>query len=182
MKNHYELEYIHFMVNILEPFIYFKKNEGESDGGIIIMYKGKFEKDEKKVSEKEINIKQFIHFIQITFPIFIKEEIDILKEEIDEGKKQQDTFNIYNQLGMDGFKDRYKGKEDDKYYKKIIDSNEEELNNIKSFYQDVNGYSRLSKAMASKSSYLERLLNFNKLKHSKIEDVINLFMNIEYII
>ena len=83
---------------------------------------------------------------------------------------------------MDGFKDRYKGKEDDKYYKKIIDSNEEELNNIKSFYQDVNGYSRLSKAMASKSSYLERLLNFNKLKHSKIEDVINLFMNIEYII
>ena len=69
MKNHYEIEYLHFMINILEPFIEFKSGQSND---VTIIFKGK-EASENKV----INTKQFIHFIQITFPNFIKDEKQI---------------------------------------------------------------------------------------------------------
>ena len=37
MKNHYEIEYLHFMINILEPFIEFKS--GQSNDVTIILPK-----------------------------------------------------------------------------------------------------------------------------------------------
>ena len=180
MKNHYEIEYLHFMINILEPFIEFKSGQSND---VTIIFKGK-EASENKV----INTKQFIHFIQITFPNFIKDEIINLKEQISIEHKGKDTFERFIKLGLDEFKEEYtknnnnKEEEEDGIYNTIINMKDEEIEKRKKFYSDPNEYSKLDNIFNSKLTYLDRLLNFNKEKHSKVEGVLTFIKNIKYIL
>ena len=178
MKDHYEIEYINFIINILEPFIDFKFNKG--DDVIKIFYK-----DSKLPGgKKEISVKEFIHFIQISFPRFIKEEANDLRKVINKEHQDKDTFERFLKLGIDEFKDSYvkQKKEKDDMYDTVINMNTDEIEKRKTFYNDDKGYNELSKVMRSKLTYLDRLLHFNKEKHSKIDDILKLVENIKYLL
>jgi len=68
----YEIQYIDDMIRILNPFIRFKFNK---DGELDI-----FKKGSGLLIEEKITTKEFINFIQYTFPEIVREEIRKLAE------------------------------------------------------------------------------------------------------
>ena len=74
----YEIQSMQLMIDILQPYMTFKKEEGKDTQ----IYMVSEEKDEKPITMKE-----YIHFIQIIFPKMIQGEIDSLYDQ-----KQKDTI------------------------------------------------------------------------------------------
>lgn len=194
MKNHYEIEYINFFINVLEPFIRFKKNHSVSsnESYITIIYKDKTKENSEEdnsdegIVEKEINIKEFIFFLQISFPKYLNNEVNQINKLLNKESLDKKIFEKFLKLGLDDFKEFY-NKEENKeekngMYESIIKMNKEDIDKMTKFYRDEKGYKEITKIMTSKLNYLKRLLDFNREKHSKIEDILNLVKNIEYLI
>lgn len=82
----YEIQYIDDMIRILNPFIRFKFNK---DGELDI-----FKKGSGLLIEEKITTKEFINFIQYTFPEIVREEIK--KVAVDHGGRVLDLRKSRN--------------------------------------------------------------------------------------
>ena len=193
MKEHYELEYIHFMINILNPYIDISRiKENDNDDGTIKMMMRRSETD-----KVELTNAHFVHFLQVSFPKIINDESSTIKSEMDTKHLEHDIFECYLRMDLDDFKKTYEKNDSDSFYLKLINMNEEELTKMKKYYGldssksksedskstvgDVD-YNKELEELGRRLTYLERLSDFNKKKHSTISNILELVDNFKYII
>tara|TARA_B100000579_G_scaffold112214_1_gene89754 strand:+ start:2470 stop:3027 length:558 start_codon:yes stop_codon:yes gene_type:complete len=173
----YELQSMQLMINILQPYITFKKEEG-NDIQIHIV-------TEDKV-EKPITMKEYIHFIQIIFPKMIQGDIDSLYDQ-----KQKDTImkEIFESRRSNGeFRlPLFLGTTDDSVYERYIQEfnqmGVEELEEFKKAYKKGlldSPYNEKMKEIDEKSVYLENVRILNRRMNGTIQDVIQFIRNLEY--
>ena len=195
-KNHYELDYIHFMINILKPFIQFKKSNEESHINILHF-------NSKSNKFEDINISEFIHFIQIVFPKLIKKKIKCIKNSLLLSNYEKDAFKIFINIGSIDFKKLYIDNNDHNSllkndnlnidYNKYLDLDTNDINKLKLYYGiNCKGYEypiekgseiiKYENDLNEKLAYFEHLLIFNYIKHKKIKYVLRFIKNLHYVI
>ena len=172
----YEIQSMQLMIDILQPYMTFKKEEGKDTQ----IYMVSEEKDEKPITMKE-----YIHFIQIIFPKMIQGEIDSLYDQ-----KQKDTImkEIFESRRSNGeFRlPLFLGTGDDiKYGLYTHEFNQmsvEELTKLKEYYKGgINSlYNEKMKEIDEKSVYLENVRILNRRMNGKIQDVVQFIRNLEY--
>ena len=173
----YEIQSMQLMIDILQPYITFKKEEG-NDIQIHIVTE---EKD-----EKQITMKEYIHFIQIIFPKMIQKDIDSLYEQ-----KQKDTImkEIFESRRSNGeFRlPLFLGTTEDGVYERYIQEfnqmGVEELTEFKNAYKKGlldSPYNEKMKEIDEKSVYLENVRILNRRMNGKIQDVVQFIRNLEY--
>lgn len=172
----YELQSMQLMIDILQPYITFKK-----EGNGIQIYIVTDNKDEKPITMKE-----YIHFIQIIFPKMIQRDIDSLYDQ-----KQKDTImkEIFESRRSNGeFRlPLFLGTTDDSVYEHYIKEfnqmDVEELNEFKTAYKKGpldSPYNEKMKEIDEKSIYLEKVKVLNHKMNGKIQDVVQFIHNLEY--
>ena len=82
----YELQFTTFMLTLLEPYIRFDRNSEEPQ----IFRKGG---GTRLLIEEGISVKEYVYFIQYTFPNIINTEIRLLKETILDERINKDRLN-----------------------------------------------------------------------------------------
>jgi len=173
----YELQSMQLMIDILQPYITFKNEEGKG----IQIYIVTDNKD-----EKHITMKEYIHFIQIIFPKMIQKDIDSLYEQ-----KQKDTImkEIFESRRSNGeFRlPLFLGTTDDSIYEHYIKEfnqmDVEELNEFKNAYKKGildSPYNEKMKEIDEKSVYLEDVRILNRKMNGTIQNVIQFTGNLEY--
>ena len=198
-KDYYELEYIYFMIEVLKPFIEFKRvssrgcsvRSGQGTDQIRIYLKR---------SSEMIDKKQFIHFIQITFPEKIKEEINNVEYSISRKNlynAEKKIFKAFLEMDRNDFKNEYvlqSDKNDSTIATKFLNSNYVEIDKYRTYYgigiptnDQVEGCSALPQAekkstLKNKLTYFNKLLTFNFHKHKQIEDVLKFINSLDYVI
>ena len=198
-KDYYELEYIYFMIEVLKPFIEFKRvssrgcsvRSGQGTDQIRIYLKR---------SSEMIDKKQFIHFIQITFPEKIKEEINNVeysKSRIKLYNAEKRIFKAFLEMDRNNFKNEYvlqSDKNDSTIATKFLNSNYVEIDKYRTYYgipipnnDHVEGCSALPEAekiinFKNELTYFNKLLTFNFHKHKQIEDVLKFINSLDYVI
>ena len=195
-KDYYELEYINFMIEVLKPFIEFQRvsSRGCSVGSVdqIRIY--------FKKSGEMIDKKQFIHFIQITFPEKIKEEINNVEYSISRKNlynAEKKIFKAFLEMDRNDFKNEYvlqSDKNDSTIATKFLNSNYVEIDKYRTYYgipipnnDHVEGCSTLPEAekiinFKNELTYFNKLLTFNFHKHKQIEDVLKFINSLDYVI
>tara|TARA_Y100000817_G_scaffold219816_1_gene173345 strand:+ start:3308 stop:3940 length:633 start_codon:yes stop_codon:yes gene_type:complete len=198
-KDYYELEYIYFMIEVLKPFIEFKRvssrgcsvRSGQGTDQIRIYLKR---------SSEMIDKKQFIHFIQITFPEKIKEEINNVEYSISRKNlynAEKKIFKAFLEMDRNDFKNEYvlqSDKNDSTIATKFLNSNYVEIDKYRTYYgipipnnDHVEGCSALPEAekiinFKNELTYFNKLLTFNFHKHKQIEDVLKFINSLDYVI
>ena len=198
-KDYYELEYIYFMIEVLKPFIEFKRvssrgcsvRPGQGTDQIRIYLKR---------SSEMIDKKQFIHFIQITFPEKIKEEINNVEYSISRKNlynAEKKIFKAFLEMDRNDFKNEYvlqSDKNDSTIATKFLNSNYVEIDKYRTYYgipipnnDHVEGCSTLPEAekiinFKNELTYFNKLLTFNFHKHKQIEDVLKFINSLDYVI
>ena len=198
-KDYYELEYIYFMIEVLKPFIEFKRvssrgcsvRSGQGTDQIRIYLKR---------SSEMIDKKQVIHFIQITFPEKIKEEINNVeysKSRIKLYNAEKRIFKAFLEMDLNNFKNEYvlqSDKNDSTIATKFLNSNYVEIDKYRTYYgigiptnDQVEGCSALPQAekkstLKNKLTYFNKLLTFNLHKHKQIDDVLKFINSLDYVI
>ena len=81
----YELQFTTFMLTLLEPYIRFDRKSEESQ----IYRKGG---GARLLIEEGISVKEYVYFIQYTFPNIINTEIRLLKEKILDERTNKDRL------------------------------------------------------------------------------------------
>ena len=88
----YEIQYIEFMLKLLDPYIVFELFKDNDDiHSSIKIYRIGLDKGNENV-RIPITEKDYIYFIQKTFPIIIQNEIDKLTENENEGRLKKNVF------------------------------------------------------------------------------------------
>ena len=172
----YELQSMQLMINILQPYITFKKEEGKDTQ----IYQITEDKD-----EKHITMKEYIHFIQMIFPKIIQEEIDPL---FDQNKTETIKKEIFNSRRSNGvFRlPLFLGTGDDSAYglytHEFNQMSVEELTKFKEYYKGgINSlYNEKLKLINEQSIYLENVQKFNRKVNGTIQGVIQFIRNLEY--
>ena len=174
----YELQSMKLMIDILQPYITFKKEEGRG----IQIYIVTDNKDEKPITMKE-----YIHFIQTIFPKMIQKDIDSLYDQ-----KQKDTImkEIFESRRSNGeFRlPLFLGTTDasiyEHYIKEFNQMDVEELNEFKNAYKKKgildSPYNEKMKEIDEKSVYLEEVGVLNRKMNGTIQNVIQFIRNLEY--
>ena len=80
----YELQFTTFMITLLEPYIRFDRKSGVPE----IYRKG----GRSPAGEERISVKEYVYFIQYTFPNIIDTEIRLLKEKILDERTNKDRI------------------------------------------------------------------------------------------
>ena len=80
----YELQFTTFMITLLEPYIRFDRKSGVPE----IYRKG----GRSPAGEERISVKEYVYFIQYTFPNIIDTEIRLLKEKILDERTNKDRL------------------------------------------------------------------------------------------
>ena len=196
-KDYYELEYINFMIEVLKPFIEFKRvssrscsvRSGQGTDQIRIYL---------KISGENIDKKQFIHFIQITFPEKIKEEINNIEYFISRKNlynAEKKIFKAFLEMDRNDFKNEYvlqSDKNDSTIATKFLNSNYVEIDKYRTYYEipipnndHVEGCSDLAEKIINfknEITYFNKLLIFNLHKHKQIDDVLKFINSLDYVI
>ena len=201
-KDYYELEYINFMIEVLKPFIEFQRvsSRGCSVGSGQGTDKIRIYLKRSGVINEMIDRKQFIHFIQITFPEKIKEEINNVeysKSRIKLYNAEKRIFKAFLEMDLNNFKNEYvlqSDKNDSTIATKFLNSNYVEIDKYRTYYgigiptnDQVEGCSALPQAekkstLKNKLTYFNKLLTFNLHKHKQIEDVLKFINSLDYVI
>jgi hypothetical protein len=151
----YELQYVQLMVNILNPYIKFKKVEQKME---IYLKKDR--------SLHTINKKQFIYFIQFDLPRIICMRSKPLYEEKIEEKRKHKAFINYT-VGNNVKELRSLSKEEifkkNQYYKEKYDHDPD----VRSDYDK-----KLSE-LSYKIDILDRINTLNQTYHSSIQDILH---------
>ena len=172
----YELQSMQLMIDILQPYITFKKEEGK-DTQIYIVTENK--------DEKHITMKEYIHFTQMIFPKIIQEEIDDLSDQNQKETIKKEIFNSRRSNGVFRLP-LFLGTGDDiKYGLYTHEFNQmsvEELTKLKEYYKGgINSlYNEKMKEIDEKSVYLENVRIQNRKMNGSIQDVIQFIRNLEY--
>ena len=172
----YELQSMQLMIDILQPYITFKKEEGK-DTQIYIVTENK--------DEKHITMKEYIHFTQMIFPKIIQEEIDDLSDQNQKETIKKEIFNSRRSNGVFRLP-LFLGTGDDiKYGLYTHEFNQmsvEELTKLKEYYKGgINSlYNEKMKEIDEKSVYLENVRILNRRMNGKIQDVVQFIRNLEY--
>ena len=193
-NQHYELDYINFMIEVLKPFIEFQRSNILEGTPIRICLKRSGKMNEV------IDIKKFIHFIQKTFPEIIKKEINIINSEIYSINCERDAFKALISMSIEDYKQEYINnhkiqKDPNVDYQKFIDMDWNEMDKMREFYGFTNKYNvnctmdlqnteyyKKRKYLNNKSTYFSQLFKFNFINHGLIEDVLKFINNLEYVI
>ena len=81
----YELQFTTFMITLLEPYIRFDRKSEAPE----IYRKGG---ERSPAGAEGISVKEYVYFIQYTFPNIIDTEIRLLKEKILDGRTNKDRL------------------------------------------------------------------------------------------
>ena len=163
----YEIQYVQFMIKLLEPSIDFKVvNTDESIinlAGEPSLKKGlkMFVKKEHDVLIQEsIDKNQFIQFIQVEFPKLVKKKQTIINDEIQWEIEEKEKFQTHIRRS-------------DPLCPSSM--NENEFNSKDNYYK--NEYNVKIESLRKKSKTLGEILLVNQTRHSTVQSVIH-FLNI----
>ena len=172
----YELQSIQLMIEILEPYILFKKpDKGEK----IEIYQ--FMNDKKE--QKQLTIKEYIHFIQIKYPKIISDEIETLlernrvetiKKELFDSRRRNGEFKLPLFIGTSDDKGIYEF-----FIEEFNQKDNQGLSEIKEYYTG-DQYKENKDLRDENISYLKELQDFTRLKNGAIQDVIQFLENLNY--
>ena len=172
----YELQSIQLMIEILEPYILFKKQD---NGEKVEIYQ--FMNDKKE--QKHLTIKEYIHFIQIKFPKIISNEIETILERNRIETIKKELFDSRRSNG--DFKlPLFIGTSDDKgIYEFFIDEFNQKDNNalseLREYYKG-DQYKENKDLIDEKYNYLKEIQDFFRLKNGTIRDIIQFLENLIY--
>jgi len=180
----YEIQYIDDMIRILNPFIRFKFNK---DGELDI-----FKKGSGLLIEEKITTKEFINFIQYTFPEIVREEIE-KEQSYEELKKQVFVQNYRNRFQRLTMKDReyYNQDQEDtfeEYFEMFKKMSEEEIKEQTENYGMFPGTQQSKKThyalkrnyLLEKIEYLKNILSMIPHKLGTINNVLQFLENLQY--
>ena len=184
----YEIQFITFMITLLEPYIRF-----ECKGGVPQIYrKGG---GMRLLIEEGISVKEYVYFIQYTFPNIIDTEIKLLNEQESDARMKK---NILAYICCPG---RYTEREllnltlpEIKAYDMFKEMSQEEINEQKRYY-DIDqkvGSGRVVIADTFKTFLGDKQYREKKLKYlksikiinkgnGKVKDVMQFLENLQYI-
>ena len=185
----YEIQCIELMIEALKPFIHFSIN---SYGNIDIRRRGK-----GVMKEGNINGKDYIHFIQKTFPNIIDDEIKQLNELSDDEKVKKITFiDIYKRMfgqetsihSTQSTINQFDWKQKRKYetYKKKFQEMEDSgtINKESEYYKDYgqpnSEYSKKLQEIKERLNYLYNLKKINEKLNGRIKDTDQFLDNLKY--
>ena len=170
----YELQSIQLMIDILKPYILFKKSS-EEDIQIYQMIEGK--------ENKKLTVNEYIRYIQIIFPNIIHGEIETLhernrietvKKEVIDSRRSNGEFKLPLFLGTTN---------DKSLYEFFIDEFNQMDNNglleLKKYYKGPD-YNENKRLINEKYIYYEKISKFNRSKNGTIRDVIQFLDNLKY--
>ena len=199
----YEIQYIEFMLNLLDPYIVFELSKDNDDNhSSITIYRIGLDKDNENV-RIPITDKDYIFFIQKTFPIIIQNEIDKLTENENEGRLKKNVFianskhgKINNTFLLPSYYEYNEITPEVKkkcigYHSLFKGMNSYQLQNLEYYYQinrkhlpSTIPYQSLFKDdmldIKEKLKYLDIIKKIMKTKNKSIKDVIRFLKNLIY--
>tara|TARA_B100000745_G_C20051774_1_gene358691 strand:- start:95 stop:763 length:669 start_codon:yes stop_codon:yes gene_type:complete len=194
----YEIQYIQFMIELLEPYIEFNvvnTNETTTNlSGEPTLRKGLkiFVKKDHGIQES-IDENQFIQFIQVEFPKVVKGKQQMFKEEMSKENQEKVEFEKNakhtDRMGRNNFVTTYtcpqnmdQSEYDEKYnyYVDTVDSSGNSYKPTMLLNEPTYTLTRFALKMKHKKdkiNTLENILKINRIKHSTVRGVIH-FLNI----
>ena len=171
----YELQSMQLMIEILKPYILFKKSIQEKD---IQIYQIVEDKEEHKL----LTMEEYIHFIQIIFPNIIHGEIEELLERNRIETVRKEVFDSRRRNG--GFKLPLFLEECDRslyefYMDEFNQKDKEGISELRDYYTGPQ-YDEITQIRNDKYTYLENIKKFNRKMNGKIQDVIQFISNLKY--
>ena len=143
----YDIQFVSFMITLLDPYIYFVSNKSNNVMGLSLKTIQIFKKNGDpnntlniNSDSQELNHGQFIEFIQHTFPDIITDQ---LKMNIELYREENIKYKIFRETYMENFNE-YKYRFDDnmdeytKYCKYFQKMNKEEIMNQMKYYDPTN--------------------------------------------
>ena len=192
----YELQFVQFMVELLEPYLQFEWNELKGDrnqshrsGGPYILDKDptstEVVKTLKVFLKKEGGIKEpineygFLHFIQIDFPIIIEERRKMLNDELTKEKQARMNFDMRVNK-VNGFRcpsdmGRHEFDEKMKYYEEITDHKGKTYRPNPTQNMNEPLFTRYSLKVGSLKSNIKKIDEINKIYYNKNSTIKNVF-------
>ena len=156
----YELQSIQLMIEILKPYILFKKpDKGEK----VEIYQ--FMNDKKE--QKQLTIKEYIHFIQIKYPKIISDEIETIlernrvetiKKELFDSRRRNGEFKLPLFIGTSDDKGIYEF-----FIEEFNQKDNQGLSEIKEYYTG-DQYKENKDLRDENISYLKELQDFTRLR------------------
>ena len=188
-KQHYEIDYINFMIQVLKPFIIFTPGP---EGNVSIYRPVK----RRGVARRNVcTVKEYVYFIQKEFPEMIKGEMEVIKSDIRKMNCEKDAFFSFLRLGEKSFITEYLNndkmeKDLNVDYNKIIEMKWDEIEELREYYgikddklntENNSDYLKEGETLKNKLNYFDQLLYFNFTKHCTIDSILKFLKNLEYI-
>ena len=174
----YDLQLIKLMIEILKPYILFKKPSDifqEKDIQIYQIIEGKKE-------GKILTIKEYIHFIQIKFPNIIQEEIETILQhnKIESVKKEIFESRISNgEFKLPLFLETIDKNLYEFFIEEFNQKSQEELSALKEYYRGLN-YKENRELRDDKHNYFQKIQELNRMVNGKVQSVIQFIDNLKY--
>ena len=171
----YDIQYMKLMIEILKPYIHFQKPSTIFEDRKISIYQ------EVNTVRNVISLNEYIYFIQYTFPLIIRNELnkyrkeknyeELRKDILSNQRKGPERFKLPLFMDTGGFE-----KECTRTVEELNQLNKDEIKEVKE--ENMNRLEKLS----GKINYLEEIQKINREKNGSIDDVIHFIEKLEYVL